>query len=260
MSLLKNTYYIGSGWGNKMYTLREYIQFESTSGNIGESDRYIKNLSTNYDEAYAKAVKYAKEANVTLESSLIDELDPIIRKTPEYYAKVKEDLQVNVDNFLKANPVLAQHFTTYGDADTEVQRDIGFAFYDIKDKLYEYGELSNKQVNFAIKLVEDYLTRKENAKVWAEEKANAEPVPVTEERIQFTGEVIKTTFRDYVLPNGMEVVSQKCTVKDDRGFVVWGGDVGEKGDRVTFMATVTVSDKDPKFGFYKRPTKIVELD
>ena len=96
-------------------------------------------------------------------------------------------------------------------------------------------------------------------KKWAEEKANAEPVPVTDERIQFTGEVIKTTFKDYVLPNGMQTSSQKCTVKDDRGFVVWGGDVGEKGDRVTFMATVTVSDKDPKFGFFKRPTKIQQI-
>ena len=259
MSLVKNTYYIGAGFENKMYTLRQYIQFENTSGNIGESDRYIKNLSTNYDEAYVKAVKYAKEDNVTLVASLIDELDPIIRKTPEYFEKLAEDLQIKIDDFLEANPVLAQHFTTYGDADTEVQRDIGFAFFDIKDKLYKYGKLSNKQVDFAIKLVEDYLTRKDNAKVWAEEKANAEPVPVTEERIQFTGEVIKTTYKDYVLPNGMEVGSQKCTVKDDRGFVVWGGDVGDKGDRVTFMATVTVSDNDPKFGFFKRPTKIEKI-
>ena len=80
MSLVKNTYYIGAGFENKMYTLRQYIQFENTSGNIGESDRYIKNLSTNYDEAYVKAVKYAKEDNLTLVASLIDELDPIIRQ------------------------------------------------------------------------------------------------------------------------------------------------------------------------------------
>ena len=256
---LSNTYYIGAGWGNKMYTLRQNIKFAHSAGYITESDTHVKNLSTNYDEAYAKAVKCAEESNIKLEASLIGDLDPIIRKTPEYYAKVKEGLQAKIDDFLKDNPVLAQHFTTYGDADTEVQRDIGFAFFDIKDKLYKYGKLSNKQVDFAIKLVEDYLTRKDNAKVWAEEKANAEPVPVTEERIQFTGEVIKTTYKDYVLPNGMEVGSQKCTVKDDRGFVVWGGDVGDKGDRVTFMATVTVSDNDPKFGFFKRPTKIEKI-
>lgn len=259
MSLLKHTYYIGAGYENKMYTLRQNMLFEKTDGHVSESDTYVKNLSTDYDEAYAKAVQYAKEDNICLEASLISDLDPIIRKTPEYYAKVKEDLQVNVDNFLQANPVLAQHFVTYGDADIEVQRDIGFAFYDIKDKLYKYGNLSEAQVNFCNKMVDSYIARKENAKVWEEEKTNAEPVPVTDERIQFTGEVIKTTFKDYVLPNGMETSSQKCTVKDDRGFVVWGGDVGEKGDKVTFMATVTVSDNDPKFGFFKRPTKIQQI-
>jgi len=53
------------------------------------------------------------------------------------------------------------------------------------------------------------------------------------------------------------------TVKDNNGFVVWGsipsidGRVANcaKGDTITFSATVTPSDKDPKFGFFKRPTK-----
>ncbi len=29
----------------------------------------------------------------------------------------------------------------------------------------------------------------------------------------------------------------------------------ERGDRVRFTATLTPSDRDPKFGFYKRPSK-----
>ena len=262
MSLLKHTYYIGAGFENKMYTLRQNILFERSDGYVSESDTYVKNLSTDYDEAYAKAVKYAKESNVKLEASLIGDLDPIERKTKKEHEKYAVEFQVKIDDFLKNNPVLAQYFETYGNVDyedKEVRDGIGYAFFDIKDKLYTYGKLSNKQVDFAIRLVEDYVTRKENTKKWAEEKANAEPVPVTDERIQFTGEVIKTTFKDYVLPNGMQTSSQKCTVKDDRGFVVWGGDVGEKGDRITFMATVTVSDKDPKFGFFKRPTKIQQI-
>jgi len=57
MSQLKNTYYIGAGWGNKMYTLRQNILFERSDGYVSESDTYVKNLSTDYDEAYAKAVK-----------------------------------------------------------------------------------------------------------------------------------------------------------------------------------------------------------
>jgi len=255
-------YYIGSGYENKMYTLRQYIKFEDAHGGISESDRHVRNLSTDYDDAYAKATKYAEVDNIKLKADKdnnFEGLDPITRRTPEYYAKVKEDLQIKIDDFLQANSILAQHFVTYGDADIEVQRNIGFAFYDIKDKLYQYGNLSEAQVDFCLKMVDSHITRKENEKTWEEEKKNAEPVPVTDERIQFTGEVIKTTFKDYVLPNGMETSSQKCTVKDDRGFVVWGGDVGEKGDKVTFMATVTVSDNDPKFGFFKRPTKIQQI-
>ena len=262
MSLLKNTYYIGAGFGNKMYTLRQNMLFERSDGYVSESDTYVKNLSTDYDEAYAKAVKYAEESNVKFEASLIGDLDPIERKTKEELEKYAVEFQAKIDDFLKDNPVLAQYFETYGNVDyedEEVRDGIGYAFFDIKDKLYKYGKLSNKQVDFAIRLVEDYVTRKENTKKWAEEKANAEPVPVTDQRIQFTGEVIKTATKHYFLPNGMEVCSLKCTVKDDRGFVVWGGDVGDKGDRVTFMATVTVSDNDPKFGFFKRPTKIEKI-
>jgi hypothetical protein len=50
------------------------------------------------------------------------------------------------------------------------------------------------------------------------------------------------------------------TVRDDRGFLVWGsvpaalGGI-EQGDRVQFNATVTKSDRDETFGFFKRPTK-----
>jgi hypothetical protein len=49
-------------------------------------------------------------------------------------------------------------------------------------------------------------------------------------------------------------------VKDDRGFRVYGTVPGDiigvaNGDRVRFDAAVEPSKDDPKFGFYKRPTK-----
>ena len=52
----------------------------------------------------------------------------------------------------------------------------------------------------------------------------------------------------------------KMLVQDDRGFRVWGSvpaslEDAERESRITFTATVTVSDKDAKFGFFKRPTK-----
>jgi hypothetical protein len=52
----------------------------------------------------------------------------------------------------------------------------------------------------------------------------------------------------------------KMLVQDDRGFRVWGTvpsslDDAERESRITFTATVTASNKDAKFGFFKRPTK-----
>lgn len=52
----------------------------------------------------------------------------------------------------------------------------------------------------------------------------------------------------------------KMLVQDDRGFRVWGSvPIGlqdaERESRITFSATVAASDKDSKFGFFKRPTK-----
>lgn len=52
----------------------------------------------------------------------------------------------------------------------------------------------------------------------------------------------------------------KMLVQDDRGFRVWGSvpaslEDAERESRITFTATVTASDKDAKFGFFKRPTK-----
>ena len=57
----------------------------------------------------------------------------------------------------------------------------------------------------------------------------------------------------------------KMLVQDDLGFRVWGSvpvslEDAERESRITFTATVTASDKDAKFGFFKRPAKAAVLD
>ena len=51
----------------------------------------------------------------------------------------------------------------------------------------------------------------------------------------------------------------KMLVQDDRGFRVWGSVPSSldcnREDQITFTATIQQSDKDSKFGFFKRPTK-----
>ena len=50
-------FYISSGFGNGMFTLREHSLIHTNYG-IKEDDRYIKNLARDYDKAVAKAEQH----------------------------------------------------------------------------------------------------------------------------------------------------------------------------------------------------------
>ena len=104
--------------------------------------------------------------------------------------------------------------------------------------------------------------REEREAQWAEEKAKAQDVPTG--TVNISGEVLKVDLKQTRFG---EVL--KMTVKDHQnGFVLWGSvpniydDEGQlvcvgKGDHITFTASVTPSEKDAKFGFFKRPRKAV---
>ena len=104
--------------------------------------------------------------------------------------------------------------------------------------------------------------RAEREAQWAEEKAKAQDVPTG--TVNISGEVLKVALQETRFGQ-----VAKMTVKDHQnGFVVWGSvptifdeegkllTVG-KGDHITFTASVTPSEKDAKFGFFKRPRKAV---
>ncbi len=134
--------------------------------------------------------------------------------------------------------------------------------FDIVGKLVQYGSISEKQTAFIAKLVSKIDTRAERARQRAEEDAKALPCPTG--RLQVEGTVLSTKYQES--PYGETL---KMLVKTDAGWKVWGtvpsvleiftdGDVQrglQHGDRIRFTATVTPSDKDDKFGFFKRPTK-----
>ena len=50
-------YYISSGFGNGMYTLREHNYIPTNYG-FNEKDSYIRNLSRDFDKAIIKAKEY----------------------------------------------------------------------------------------------------------------------------------------------------------------------------------------------------------
>ena len=83
--------------------------------------------------------------------------------------------------------------------------------------------------------------------------------PVPEGRVTVTGEVVGLAVRESAYG-----VTLKMTVRDDRGFKVWvtvpSAIDPERGDRVSFVATLTASDDDKFFGFGKRPAKAEVLE
>lgn len=160
-------------------------------------------------------------------------------------------LEQDQADFLKANQSFAEAFKearTNPDAHSR-----NYFASDIAHKFLIYGSLSEKQVAaFISSIARDlkYIADK------AAEAANAtEMPPLVEGKVMMTGEIlsIKEHFSEFG-------ACWKMIVKLTDGNKVWGTvpsaiSDAEVGDTVTFLATVTKSDKDDHFGFFKRPTK-----
>ena len=132
---------------------------------------------------------------------------------------------------------------------------------DIVGKLVRYGSASDKQLSFVGSLLHRIANRATIEAQRAAEKAAAQDCPTG--RVTIEAEVIKTEVREGF--GGRDAIKLLC--KAAGGFMLWGTcpsdlqivQVGEvqraltRGDKISLTATVTPSDKDSKFGFYKRP-------
>jgi hypothetical protein len=131
---------------------------------------------------------------------------------------------------------------------------------DMVSNLVKYGSfVSEKQQAFLGQLVARQVTpvhgpskptQDERATQWAAEKEAASPCPSG--RVTVTGNVLKVDHRE----NAYGPVT-KMLVKAEAGYMVWvtapSAFAIEKGDKITFAATLEPSQDDPKFGFGKRP-------
>jgi len=146
---------------------------------------------------------------------------------------------------------------------------------DIVGKLVRYGSISEKQGEFIGKLLYRIDHQAEIKAQRQRERESAAPCPIGRHTV--TGEVLKTETRDTQYGDVL-----KMLVKTDAGFLIWGTVPAclaiieetqregtdtwteqrslQRGDRVEFTATLTRSDRDEKFGFFKRPTKARLLD
>jgi len=127
---------------------------------------------------------------------------------------------------------------------------------DIVTKLIKYGTISDPQIKF----VQALIDRIDNAATIAAqrqaERDAASPIPAVDGRMDIEGTVVSIKPPDEYA----QYPQVKIVVKSDSGWVVWGSlpksiSDCERGDKVRFSAVVRVSDSDPKFGFYSRPTK-----
>ena len=123
--------------------------------------------------------------------------------------------------------------------------------------LVRYGSFSEKQIDY-LRILIDKIEKWPTVKAEREaERANAEDCPTG--RITIAGTIVATDVKDNAW--GSRYV---MTVKDGRGFLVWGTQpesIGScrRGAKVTLVATVEPSETDPKFGFFKRPSKAQEI-
>lgn len=137
-----------------------------------------------------------------------------------------------------------------------IARDIAKKYIDLE------GKVSENQWNFLCKIDREILPNEiERIKKQKEEEKNAEEVPDVEERIELTGKILGTKWKETNYGEQLKMLFQ-----EDLGFKLWGTmpsrlSEEDKGKRITIRAKVKRSDKDPKFGFFNRPhLKWVEGD
>lgn len=123
--------------------------------------------------------------------------------------------------------------------------------FNFVHKVNRYGDTSDK---FVAAILRDKTRTEEREARLAAERADASPV-VTGKGVRITGEIISMKLHE-----NSYGTREVMTVKDERGFKVWGTQPrslyeAQVGDKVTFLATVEVSDRDESFGFFRRPTR-----
>jgi hypothetical protein len=122
---------------------------------------------------------------------------------------------------------------------------------DIVGKLVKYGSITERTENYLHVLLKQISQRSVREAKFAAEREAAAPCPTG--RVTVSGTILKIAEHD-----GYYGTSLKMTVKAEEGYIVWltlpsAAHSCKRGDAIKFVATITPSDNDPKFGFGKRP-------
>ena len=146
---------------------------------------------------------------------------------------------------LKENPGLADG---YDSTNSFVQ--------DVMRRFDRKGEITERQLAAVLKVIERDAERAERQAQWATEAELAADAPTG--KVTVTGEILSLKSQETMYGSTLKMI-----VKTEDGWKLWvtvptsimGTDEGLLNKTVTLTATVTPSDRDPKFAFGKRPTK-----
>lgn len=152
-------------------------------------------------------------------------------------------------------PILRYKYgTTFGER-SRASRSLDI-LSDLAFKARKWGSISEAQRNLATKLVNDVTAKAEALEAREADTAAkvAAGVEVPNGKQTVEGTVVSTKWQDNDFGSTL-----KMLVVTDEGWKVFGTVPSsievEKGTRVRFNATVSQSNNDPLFGFFKRPTK-----
>lgn len=152
-------------------------------------------------------------------------------------------------------------YDIFAAAATDTDRREEKTIRDIVSRLVQYGSISDKAMDYLRRLVEAIAERPARDAARAAEQAAAKPVPASGKRMTVLGVVVGVRIEDC---NGF--FSRKMLVQHADGWKVWGSIPSSlnsddlKGATVQFDAAVQASDRDPKFGFFSRPTKAKRME
>lgn len=130
---------------------------------------------------------------------------------------------------------------------------------DLVHSQIKYGSLTDPQLSLLRRMVDNVVNRATLDAQRAAEAEAAKPVPVTDKRMTVRGKIVHVKVMDHA--RGF-CGPDKMLIQHADGWKLWGTlpsglERPARGAEVEFNAKVKVSDKDPKFGYFSRPTKAV---
>lgn len=192
------------------------------------------------------------ESTAATAEQLLENAKETVRRTIRLWAKrdaAYAARQILVDTWKADNSEFIARLRTYEESGISFLETGNYRLDAFLGGDLEASPVSGTYRAALVRAMDDHDARK------AESAAN--PVPSGRETV--TGRIISfKEVEDRYSYYGGQIV--KMLVEDDRGWRVFGTvpsalSGAERGDRVTFTAALEASEKDPGFGFFKRPTK-----